>query len=166
MDVLPQWGGEGSGSRHAEQCLPRCSHPAGTLAAFVVAERHGAVCGVRQILNYEPSWPRNKRLGNLLDNRKWIEGYHVLEDFSLSFDLQINPGQFQRAVQLAADHPRTPVIIGVGQTVQHADDLDEALDPSLLMCSAIGDATVDAGLRSIPNPQSLRIVTVPSLGTT
>ena len=34
----------------------------------------------------------------------------------------------------------------------------QALDPSLLMCSAIGDATVDAGLRSIPNPQSLRVV--------
>ena len=54
--------------------------------------------------------------------------------------------------------PRAPVIIGVGQTVQHTDDLDEALDPSLLMCSAIGNATVDAGLRSIPNPQSLRVV--------
>ena len=54
--------------------------------------------------------------------------------------------------------PLTPVIIGVGQAVQHTDDLDEALDPSLLMCSAIGNATVDAGLRSIPNPQSLRVV--------
>ncbi len=54
--------------------------------------------------------------------------------------------------------PHAPVIIGVGQTVQHTDDLDEALDPSLLMCSAIGNATVDAGLRSIPNPQSLRVV--------
>jgi acetyl-CoA C-acetyltransferase len=54
--------------------------------------------------------------------------------------------------------PHAPVIIGVGQTLQHTDDLDEALDPSLLMCSAIGNATVDAGLRSIPNPQSLRVV--------
>ncbi len=54
--------------------------------------------------------------------------------------------------------PHAPVIVGVGQTVQHTDDLDEALDPSLLMCSAIGDATADAGLRSIPNPQSLRVV--------
>jgi acetyl-CoA C-acetyltransferase len=54
--------------------------------------------------------------------------------------------------------PRAPVIIGVGQTVQHIDDLGEALDPSLLMCSAIGEATADAGLRSIPNPQSLRVV--------
>jgi acetyl-CoA C-acetyltransferase len=54
--------------------------------------------------------------------------------------------------------PHAPVIIGVGQTLQHTDDLDEALDPSLMMCSAIGDATADAGLRSIPNPQSLRVV--------
>ena len=54
--------------------------------------------------------------------------------------------------------PHAPVIIGVGQTLQHTDDLDEALDPSLLMCSAIGSATVDAGLRSIPNPQSVRVV--------
>ncbi|MDP9464889.1 MAG: acetyl-CoA acetyltransferase, partial [Actinomycetota bacterium] len=36
--------------------------------------------------------------------------------------------------------------------------LDDALDPTLLMCSAIGNATADAGLRSIPNPQSLRVV--------
>jgi acetyl-CoA C-acetyltransferase len=54
--------------------------------------------------------------------------------------------------------PRAPVIIGVGQIVQHNDDLDEALDPSLMMCAAIGEATVDAGLRSIPNPQSIRVV--------
>ena len=53
---------------------------------------------------------------------------------------------------------RAPVIIGVGQTVQHTDNMDDALDPSLLMGSAIGEATVDAGLRSIPNPQSLRVV--------
>ena len=57
-----------------------------------------------------------------------------------------------------ARDPHAPVIIGVGQTLQHTDDLDEALDPSLLMCSAIGNATVDAGLRSIPNPQSIRVV--------
>lgn len=74
--------------------------------------RFPAVCGVRQILNYEPSWPRNQRLGNLLDSPNWIEGFHVLENFGFSFDLQLNPSQFQRAAQLFADHPRTPVIIG------------------------------------------------------
>ncbi|MEP7113758.1 MAG: acetyl-CoA acetyltransferase [Ilumatobacteraceae bacterium] len=54
--------------------------------------------------------------------------------------------------------PRTPVIIGVGQMVQHTDDLEAALDPSLMMGAAIGDATADAGLGAIPNPQSLRVV--------
>ncbi len=54
--------------------------------------------------------------------------------------------------------PLAPVIIGVGQTVQRTDDPNDALDPTLMMCSAIGDATVDAGLHSIPNPQSLRVV--------
>ena len=54
--------------------------------------------------------------------------------------------------------PLSPVIIGVGQTVQHTDDFDEALDPTLLMCSAIGNATADSGLRFIPNPQSVRVV--------
>jgi acetyl-CoA C-acetyltransferase len=52
------------------------------------------------------------------------------------------------------------VIVGAGQTVQRTDDLDEALDPILLMCSAIGEATADAGLRSIPDPQSVRVVNV------
>ena len=56
--------------------------------------------------------------------------------------------------------PLTPVIIGVGQVVQHVDDLDEALDPTRLMCSAIGNATADAELRSVPNPQSIRVVSL------
>jgi acetyl-CoA C-acetyltransferase len=56
--------------------------------------------------------------------------------------------------------PLTPVIIGVGQTVQHIDDIDVALDPTALMCAAITNATADAALRSIPNPQSIRIVSL------
>jgi acetyl-CoA C-acetyltransferase len=56
--------------------------------------------------------------------------------------------------------PLTPVIIGVGQTVQHIDDVAAALDPTGLMCSAIANATADAALPSIPNPQSIRIVSL------
>lgn len=54
--------------------------------------------------------------------------------------------------------PLAPVIVGVGQSVQHTDDLDAALDPARLMCAAIGHAVGDAGLRSLPNPQSVRVV--------
>jgi acetyl-CoA C-acetyltransferase len=56
--------------------------------------------------------------------------------------------------------PRTPVLIGVGQSLQRTDDFTEALDPTLLMGAAIGNATLDAGLRTIPNPHSLRVVSL------
>ncbi|MGZ4806040.1 MAG: acetyl-CoA acetyltransferase [Ilumatobacteraceae bacterium] len=56
--------------------------------------------------------------------------------------------------------PLAPVIIGVGQVVQHIDDFDLALDPTGLMCSAVGSATADAALRSVPNPQSIRVVSL------
>lgn len=54
--------------------------------------------------------------------------------------------------------PLAPVIVGVGQTVQHIDDLDAALDPARLMCAAIEHAVADAGLSALPNPQSVRVV--------
>jgi acetyl-CoA C-acetyltransferase len=56
--------------------------------------------------------------------------------------------------------PRSPVLIGVGQSLQRTDDLGDALDASLLIGAAIGNATIDAGLRAIPNPQSLRVVSL------
>ena len=70
------------------------------------------VRGIRQILNHEPSWPRNEQLGDLLSNARWREGYAKLENHSLSFDLQLNPHQFKDAVSLVEKHPETPVIIG------------------------------------------------------
>ena len=69
------------------------------------------VRGIRQIINYEPSWPRNEQLGDLLSNARWREGYAKLENHSLSFDLQLNPHQFKDAVSLVEKHPETPVII-------------------------------------------------------
>ena len=53
---------------------------------------------------------------------------------------------------------RAPVIIGGGQVVQRTDDVEAALDPMRLMCTAISDAAADAGLASIPDPQSVRVV--------
>lgn len=70
------------------------------------------VRGIRQILNHEPSWPRNRRRGDLLDRPAWREGFAKLEEFSLSFDLQLNPHQFRKAARLLARHPGVPVIIG------------------------------------------------------
>lgn len=74
--------------------------------------RYPNVCGIRQILNHEPSWPRNGRLGNLFENEPWRRGYAQLADFGLSFDLQLNPHQFRQAAALSAQHPEIPLIIG------------------------------------------------------
>lgn len=79
--------------------------------ALIEIQKMERVRGIRQILNHEPSWPRNKRLGNLLSNKKWIEGFRCLEKLNLSFDMQLNPSQFAAAWSLARDHPRVTVII-------------------------------------------------------
>ena len=69
------------------------------------------ICGVRQILNYEPSWPRNSHLANLLESTAWQQGFRLLAEYGLRFDLQLNPHQFAAAARLVAAHPRIPVVI-------------------------------------------------------
>ena len=67
--------------------------------------------GVRQIINHEPSWPRNGHLGNLLKNEAWRRGYRLLAEHGLRFDLQLNPHQYAAAARLVAAHPRIPVVL-------------------------------------------------------
>jgi predicted TIM-barrel fold metal-dependent hydrolase len=69
------------------------------------------VRGVRQIINHEPSWPRNGHLGNLLERTAWQQGFRLLAEYALRFDLQLNPHQFAAAARLVAAHPRIPVVI-------------------------------------------------------
>ena len=69
------------------------------------------VRGIRQILNCKPDWPRNGQLGDLLDNPSWKEGFALLQKFDFSFDLQLNPHQFQKAAAFLAGHPGIPVVI-------------------------------------------------------
>jgi acetyl-CoA C-acetyltransferase len=54
--------------------------------------------------------------------------------------------------------PRTPVLIGTGQVVQRANGLDDATDAVGMMVQAIEKAATDAGLSSVPNPDSIRVV--------
>ena len=68
--------------------------------------------GIRQIVNHEPSWPRNERRGDFLDQAAWRRGFARLEQLSLAFDLQLNPGQFRKAARLVARHPGIPIVIG------------------------------------------------------
>jgi len=54
--------------------------------------------------------------------------------------------------------PRTPVIIGVGQTLHHAAGLEDAKEPAQLMEEAIVAAASDAGLSGPPSFDSIRVV--------
>jgi acetyl-CoA C-acetyltransferase len=56
--------------------------------------------------------------------------------------------------------PRTPVLIGSGQFLHHAEGLDDALEPVSLMAAAVDRAVEDAGLRGVPAVDSIRVVSL------
>eukprot|EP01060_Flectonema_neradi_P013287 TRINITY_DN20034_c0_g1_i1.p1 TRINITY_DN20034_c0_g1~~TRINITY_DN20034_c0_g1_i1.p1 ORF type:complete len:307 (+),score=51.33 TRINITY_DN20034_c0_g1_i1:52-972(+) len=68
------------------------------------------VVGIRQILNFEPSWPRNT--ANLLENPNWVAGLKLLSKFDLSFDMQINVHQIEKAISVIKEvGPGVPIVI-------------------------------------------------------
>jgi len=67
------------------------------------------VVGMRQILNYKPSWPRNKN--DFLLVPEFRRGYNLLAKHDMSFDAQLNPSQFISMYDLAKENPKVPVII-------------------------------------------------------
>jgi len=76
--------------------------------------RYPAIKGIRQILNHHPenpglTWP--KVTEDFILNPTWIKNYALLAKYNLSFDCQLNPHQFSRAVEVIAAHPNIPVII-------------------------------------------------------
>ena len=54
--------------------------------------------------------------------------------------------------------PRTPVLVGQGQIVNHAATLADAREPVQLIAEAIRSATLDAGLNTVPDVDALNIV--------
>ena len=54
--------------------------------------------------------------------------------------------------------PRTPVLVGQGQIVNHAMTLADAREPVQLIAEAIRNATTDAGLSTVPDVDALNIV--------
>ena len=58
-----------------------------------------------------------------------------------------------------APDPRSPVIVGVGQHLQRADGLDDALSPVDLIVEAVRAAAADTGAANVlSHAQSLRVV--------
>ena len=54
--------------------------------------------------------------------------------------------------------PRTPILIGGGQSVQRANAVEDAVEPVALMDEAIRAAAADAGLTAPPPFDSIRVV--------
>lgn len=54
--------------------------------------------------------------------------------------------------------PRTPVLVGQGQIVNHIAKLSDAREPAHLIADAIREATTDANLISLPEIDALHIV--------
>ena len=69
--------------------------------------------------------------------------------------MRIETGNY--IARMALD-PRTPVIVGVGQQVQRVDDPMHALAPAPFIAQAVRAAAADAGLASVPDVDSLRVV--------
>ena len=69
------------------------------------------IVGIRQILNHEPSWPRNTATGNLVANAQWAKGFALLAKHGLSFDAQLNPSQLAAFVEISRAHPQVPVVL-------------------------------------------------------
>ena len=91
---------------------------------FAQLQKIPNVCGIRQILNHEPSWPRNHRLGNLLDSYNWQQGFSTLAEADYSFDLQCNPHQYKQAAEIFQRNPRIPVILNHLGTPKREDLLE------------------------------------------
>eukprot|EP00944_MAST-04C_sp_MAST-4C-sp1_P000289 g289.t1 len=83
------------------------------------------VRGIRQIVNFEPSWPRNKVLGNLFESKNFRHGFELLGLNGLSFDMQLNPNQYQQAIECMRAYPKTRVIINHMGTPTLEDLTDE-----------------------------------------
>ncbi len=56
--------------------------------------------------------------------------------------------------------PRTPVIVGVGQHLERAAEVADALEPAALMERAVERAAADAGLAGPPAADTVRVVSI------
>lgn len=82
-------------------------------AAAVLAAQaaYPRVRGIRQIVNWHPDPRRSYTPRDVTRDAGWAEGFARLADHDLSFDLQCYPAQMPAVADLAARHPRVPVIV-------------------------------------------------------
>jgi len=88
--------------------------------------RHPLTRGVRQEVWFDPASTRaDIPREDLLSDPAWQEGYRVLAEFGLSFDLLVWPAQLPQAAAIAAEVPAVPVVL------EHLGLPDPTNDPGL-----------------------------------
>ncbi len=71
-----------------------------------------SVRGVRDILNWHPNPLYTHRdRSDLITDPAWLDGFGVLGELGLSFDLQVFPAQLQQVAALAADHGDIAIVL-------------------------------------------------------
>ncbi|XP_070538132.1 uncharacterized protein y4mH-like [Ptychodera flava] len=71
--------------------------------------------GIRQILNHHPTeskltYPLVER-GDYMQDEDWLEGFRLLGDLGLSFDLQVYPHQLEEFAAVARRYPNTNTVL-------------------------------------------------------
>jgi predicted TIM-barrel fold metal-dependent hydrolase len=99
--------------------FPTAIVPAAVLEAADVADaldrhlQHGAVRGIRQMLDRDPDTGASEETTLMADDR-WRHGLARLAPLGLSFDLQVLPSQLPEAARLAADFDETVFVLNHG----------------------------------------------------
>lgn len=81
-----------------------------TLAQLTAISDGAPVRGIRQILNWEPTWPFVAH-GTVISSPEFEKGFALLGKHGLSFDLHINPYQMPAAAALLSKYPDVPVVV-------------------------------------------------------
>lgn len=84
------------------------------------------VVSIRDILNFEPSWPKIKM--NMMENDQWRTNFSLLEKYKLAFDCQANPHQLKSLRLFFAQYPNINVIInhmGTLKDINNRKEIDE-----------------------------------------
>jgi predicted TIM-barrel fold metal-dependent hydrolase len=72
---------------------------------------HGAVRGIRHIVNWHSDPGRTYTPRDVTGDPAWQRGFGLLARYGLAFDLQAYPGQFAAMAALIARHPETQVVV-------------------------------------------------------
>lgn len=118
------------------------------------------VRGIRQIINEHPD-PRFNMCPQpgLMNNKQWLKGFSLLEQYQLSFDLQCYDYQLPQACLVAAQYPNTHIILNhMGMPIKRdPESLDHWRNYLIEFASNSNTAIKLSGLAMLNHPMDREI---------